>query len=1195
MKVDLHFNLRACRKNTNFQHRTMSPAVVLLCLALLGKTCSVETNIARGGKVTQSSLFGPGVPERAIDGNRASNWVENSCTHTQNDRNPWWRLDLQKTYNIDTVTITNRKDCCPERLNGAEIHIGNSLTDYGNSNARCAVISSIPAGTSKTFECNGMEGRYVNIAIPGRQEYLTLCEVEVTGQLSETNIARGGKVTQSSLFGPGVPERAIDGNRASNWVENSCTHTVNDQNPWWRLDLQKTYNIDTVTITNRKDCCPERLNGAEIRIGNSLNDDGNSNPRCAVISSIPAGISKTFICNGMEGRYVNIVIPGRQEYLTLCEVEVTGQLSETNIARGGKVTQSSLFGPGVPERAIDGNRASNWGEKSCTHTEEEQNPWWRLDLQKTYKVNTVTITNRKDCCPERLNGAEIRIGNSLNDDGNSNPRCAVISTITAGNSQTFECNGMEGRYVNIVIAGRKEYLTLCEVEVTGQPLETNIAKGGRVTQSSLFGDGIPERAIDGNRASNWVENSCTHTVNDQNPWWRLDLQKIYTVNTVTITNRKDCCPERLNGAEIRIGNSLNDDGNSNPRCAVISSIPAGISKTFICNGMEGRYVNIVIPGRQEYLTLCEVEVTGQLSETNIAKGGKVTQSSLFGPGVPERAIDGNRASNWVENSCTHTQNDQNPWWRLDLQKTYKVNTVTITNRKDCCPERLNGAEIRIGKSLDDNGNSNPRCAVISSIPAGISKTVECNGMEGRYVNIVIPGRQEYLTLCEVEVTGQLSETNIARGGKVTQSSLFGPGVPERAIDGNRASNWVENSCTHTVNDRNPWWRLDLQKTYNIDTVTITNRKDCCPERLNGAEIRIGNSLNDDGNSNPRCAVISSIPAGISKTFVCNGMEGRYVNIVIPGRQEYLTLCEVEVTGQLSETNIARGGKVTQSSLFGPGVPERAIDGNRASNWVENSCTHTQNDRNPWWRLDLQKTYNIDTVTITNRKDCCPERLNGAEIRIGNSRIDDGNSNPRCAVISSIPAGTSKTFECKGIEGRYVNIVIPGRQEYLTLCEVEVTGQPSETNIARGGTVTQSSLFGPGIPERAIDGNRASNWGENSCTHTQNYQNPWWRLDLQKTYTVNTVTITNRKDCCHERLNGAEIHIGKSLDDNGNSNPTCAVISSIPAGTSKTFECNGMEGRYVNIVIPGRQEYLTLCEVEVTGTESDDSSEFEPCG
>uniref|UniRef100_A0A3P9AW28 Fucolectin tachylectin-4 pentraxin-1 domain-containing protein n=1 Tax=Maylandia zebra TaxID=106582 RepID=A0A3P9AW28_9CICH len=111
--------------------------------------------------------------------------------------------------------------------------------------------------------------------------------------------------------------------------------------------------------------------------------------------------------------------------------------SKTNVARIGQVAQSSTYGNAKPENAIDGNRASNYNQGSCAHTNNNLNPWWRLDLLKPYKINTVTITNRQDCCPERINGAEIRIGNSLNDNGNANPRCAVISSIAAGASQTF--------------------------------------------------------------------------------------------------------------------------------------------------------------------------------------------------------------------------------------------------------------------------------------------------------------------------------------------------------------------------------------------------------------------------------------------------------------------------------------------------------------------------------------------------------------------------------------------------------------------------------------------------------------------------------------------------------------------------------------------------------------------------------------
>uniref|UniRef100_UPI003AAE69FF uncharacterized protein n=1 Tax=Centroberyx gerrardi TaxID=166262 RepID=UPI003AAE69FF len=361
---------------------------------------------------------------------------------------------------------------------------------------------------------------------------------------------------------------------------------------------------------------------------------------------------------------------------------------------------------------------------------------------------------------------------------------------------------------------------------------------------------------------------------------------------------------------------------------------------------------------------------------NVAVGGNVTQSSVYDTAVPERAIDGNRASNWDQGSCTHTQADFKPWWRLDLLKSYKISNVTITNREDCCPERINGAEIRTGDSLNDNGNTNPRCAVISSIPAGSSQTFKCD-MEGRYVNIVIPGRKEYLTLCEVEVYGEVVEdsvpsgNNIAVGGNVTQSSVYDNAVPERAIDGNRASHLAQDSCTHTQADFKPWWRLDLLKSYKVNYVTITNREDCCPERINGAEIRIGDSLNDNGNTNPRCVLISSIPAVTSQTFKCNGMEGRYVNIVIPGRNEYLTLCEVEVYGEVVEDSVPSGNNV-------------AVGGNY---------------------------FVVDSV-----------RSEAAELGIMMRSSVVFFLAVSFAVFGFDFAVTSQTFKCKGMEGRYVNIV-----------------------------------------------------------------------------------------------------------------------------------------------------------------------------
>ncbi|XP_052330059.1 uncharacterized protein LOC118377339 isoform X4 [Oncorhynchus keta] len=631
---------------------------------------------------------------------------------------------------------------------------------------------------------------------------------------------------------------------------------------------------------------------------------------------------------------------------------------------------------------------------------------------------------------------------------------------TSYNNLTKERDQLQTSYNNLIKERDQHQRETEKLKIKG-----NVALNGVATQSSLYKNRNAYDAIDGKRNTHYE--SCTHTLKDRNPWWRVDLLNVYRITDVTLTNRGDCCPERLDGAEIRIGNSLENNGINNSRCAVISHIPAGESHTFQCNEMEGRYVVVVIPGRSEWLTLCELEVHGTPAGNvalngpvgNVALNGVATQSSLYENRNAYDAIDGKRNTHYE--SCTHTLKDRNPWWRVDLLNVYRITDVTLTNRGDCCPERLDGAEIRIGNSLENNGINNSRCAVISHIPAGESHTFQCNEMEGRYVVVVIPGRSEWLTLCELEVHGTPAG-NVALNGVATQSSLYENRNAYDAIDGKRNTHYE--SCTHTLKDRNPWWRVDLLNVYRITDVTLTNRGDCCPERLDGAEIRIGNSLENNGINNSRCAVISHIPAGESHTFQCNEMEGRYVVVVIPGRSEWLTLCELEVHGTPAGNvalngpvgNVALNGVATQSSLYENRNAYDAIDGKRNTHY--GSCTHTLKDRNPWWRVDLLNVYRITDVTLTNRGDCCPERLDGAEIRIGNSLENNGINNSRCAVISHIPAGESHTFQCNEMEGRYVVVVIPGRSEWLTLCELEVHGTPAGRPCPEGWQTSGSSCY-----------------------------------------------------------------------------------------------------------------------------------------
>ncbi|KAL1272058.1 hypothetical protein QQF64_031074 [Cirrhinus molitorella] len=287
--------------------------------------------------------------------------------------------------------------------------------------------------------------------------------------------------------------------------------------------------------------------------------------------------------------------------------------------------------------------------------------------------------------------------------------------------------------------------------------------------------------------------------------------------------------------------------------------------------------------------------------------------------------------------------------------------------------------------------------------------------------------------------------NIALNARVVQSSVYNSaGVAEHAVDGNRDTDYGKGSCTHTKVEFNPWWRADLGNVYSISKVAITNRGDCCKEKLRGAQIRIGNNLENNGNNNEMVATVLTVPDG-TKTFEFEPVNGRYVNIFLPGNDEVLTLCEVEVFAEKDKPlytcgprNLALGGKAAQSSTYPTlAAAENAIDGKRQSIHARGSCSVTNGDKDPWWRVDLLDVYRVTRVSITNRGDCCEKRIEGIQIRIGNSLDNNGNNNELAANVGPIPLGDTKTFEFKPIQGRYVNLFLPGRNEYLTLCEVEV--------------------------------------------------------------------------------------------------------------------------------------------------------------
>ena len=76
------------------------------------------------------------------------------------------------------MKIWNRKDCCSERLTGANVYV---ITDDGRADFLCGTLSNMTNVETSEIFCSNEIGTGVMIQVPGVNKTLTLCEVEVWG------------------------------------------------------------------------------------------------------------------------------------------------------------------------------------------------------------------------------------------------------------------------------------------------------------------------------------------------------------------------------------------------------------------------------------------------------------------------------------------------------------------------------------------------------------------------------------------------------------------------------------------------------------------------------------------------------------------------------------------------------------------------------------------------------------------------------------------------------------------------------------------------------------------------------------------------------------------------------------------------------------------------------------------------------
>lgn len=162
--------------------------------------------------------------------------------------------------------------------------------------------------------------------------------------------------------------------------------------------------------------------------------------------------------NEYTGGIIEIVssAAGFEDY----EVPVSLDVTYHNFATDGIATQSSTSGNAGAHRAIDGNTSGVWREWSVTHTQEEDSPWWQIELPTEEAIGKIVIYNRTDnCCSDRLSDFTVSV---QDEDGAS----TFITTIDGLSDDyiTIDAEGSIGSIIKIQINGNG-ILSLAEVEV----------------------------------------------------------------------------------------------------------------------------------------------------------------------------------------------------------------------------------------------------------------------------------------------------------------------------------------------------------------------------------------------------------------------------------------------------------------------------------------------------------------------------------------------------------------------------------------------------------------------------------------------------------------------------------------------------------------------------------------------------------
>jgi hypothetical protein len=138
-------------------------------------------------------------------------------------------------------------------------------------------------------------------------------------------------------------------------------------------------------------------------------------------------------------RFVRVSLPGKERILSLAEVQVFS--GSENVALKGEARQSSTLFDGPAKLAIDGKTDGNFDNKSVTHTNVENDPWWEVDLKGDKAIDRIILWNRTPL-EERLAGYRLELLNDKREvvwktEGKTAPKPSATHETSGARPVTF--------------------------------------------------------------------------------------------------------------------------------------------------------------------------------------------------------------------------------------------------------------------------------------------------------------------------------------------------------------------------------------------------------------------------------------------------------------------------------------------------------------------------------------------------------------------------------------------------------------------------------------------------------------------------------------------------------------------------------------------------------------------------------------